>query len=74
MVIEANFKSLGNLHKYNEELLQFLSEELQTTNLRILKPILPDVDFLLFKDITNLWTVSVSTPVNSKFESFHRLL
>ena len=26
----------------------------------------PDVDFLLFNDITTLWTVSVSVLVNSK--------
>ena len=33
---------------------------------RILELISPDVDFLLFNDITTLWIVSVSVLVNSK--------
>ena len=51
-----------------QELKQSLSDKKQISAdfWRILELISPDVDFLLFNDITNLWTVSVSVLVNSK--------
>ena len=61
----SSFKESGKKVLSRQELKQSLSAKEQISA-DFWRRISLDVDFLLFNDITNLWTVSVSVLVNSK--------